>query len=114
MQRSPDVIYMVKKSAKILYRYYGHAMDLMNFYGKSKKRRGLTKISVRTLIQLKDGRRVKMYFVYENRKKRMIGTAINRYRFARCSDVVHIYGKRRVIELFFKMAKVNQCRDFDT
>jgi len=39
-----DVIGMVKKSSKIFYRYNGHAMDLMNIYGKLKKRLGRAKI----------------------------------------------------------------------
>ena len=114
-----DVIGMVKKSPKIFYRYKGHAMDLMAIYGKLKKRRGRAKILASTLVQLKDGRLVKLVFVRDKRKKDWLALLSTDTNLAE-DDVVRIYGKRWDIEVFFKMAKQHlklakeiQCRDFD-
>ena len=114
-----DVIGMVKKSPKIFYRYNGHAMDLMNIYGKLKKRRGRAKILASTLVQLKDGRVVKLVFVRDKRKKDWLAL-LSTDTSLPDADVVRIYGKRWDIEVFFKMAKQHlklakeiQCRDFD-
>jgi len=49
-----DVIGMVKKSAKIYYRYHGHSIHLMAIYGKLKKRRGRARILASTLVKLFD------------------------------------------------------------
>ena len=114
-----DVIGMVKKSPKIFYRYKGHAMDLMAIYGKLKKRRGRAKILASSLVQLKDGRLVKLVFVRDKRKKDWLALLSTDTTLAD-DDVVRIYGKRWDIEVFFKMAKQHlklakeiQCRDFD-
>ena len=114
-----DVIGMVKKSPKIFYRYNGHAMDLMNIYGKLKKRRGRVKILASTLVQLKDDRVVKLVFVRDKRKKDWLAL-LSTDTSLPDADVVRIYGKRWDIEVFFKMAKQHlklakeiQCRDFD-
>ena len=114
-----DVIGMVKKSSKIFYRYNGHAMDLMNIYGKLKKRRGRAKILASTLVQLKDGREAKLVFVRDKRKKDWLAL-LSTDTSLPDADVVRIYGKRWDIEVFFKMAKQHlklakeiQCRNFD-
>jgi hypothetical protein len=114
-----EVIGMVKKSSKIFYRYNGHSMDLMAIYGKLKKRRGRAKILAGTQVQLKDGRRVKLVFVRNKRKKDWLALLSTDTTLSD-SDVVRIYGKRWDIEVFFKMAKQHlklakeiQCRDFD-
>ena len=62
-----EVIGMVKKSSRIFYRYNGHSMDLLAIYGKLKKRRGRAKVLASTLVQLKDGRVVKLVFVRDKR-----------------------------------------------
>jgi hypothetical protein len=114
-----DVIGMVKKSAKIYYRYNGHSMDLMAIYGKLKKRRGRAKILANALVKLKDGRTAKLVFVRDKRKKDWLALLSTDTTLSD-ADIVRIYGKRWDIEVFFKMAKQHlklakeiQCRDFD-
>ena len=114
-----DVIGVVKKSPKIFYRYNGHQMSLMAIYGKLKKRRGRAKILAGALVQLKDGRRVKLVFVRDKRKKDWLAL-LSTDTTLPDADIVRIYGKRWDIEVFFKMAKQHlkltkeiQCRDFD-
>ena len=114
-----DVIGMVKKSSKIFYRYNGNGMDLMAIYGKLKKRRGRAKVLASTLVQLKDGRVVKLVFVRDKRKKDWLAL-LSTDTTLPDADIVRIYGKRWDIEVFFKMAKQHlklakeiQCRDFD-
>jgi len=114
-----DVIGMVKKSPKIFYRYNGYAMDLMAIYGKLKKRRGRAKILASTLVQLKDGRSVKIVFVRDKRKKDWLAL-LSTDTSLPDEDIIRIYGKRWDIEVFFKMAKQHlnlakeiQCRDYD-
>jgi hypothetical protein len=114
-----DVIGMVKKTPKIFYRYKGKQMNLMAIYGKLKKRRGRAKILASTLVQLKDGRPVKLVFVRDKRKKDWLALLSTDTTLSN-TDIVRIYGKRWDIEVFFKMAKQHlklakeiQCRDFD-
>jgi len=114
-----DVIGMVKKSSKIYYRYNGHAMDLMAIYRKLKKRRGRAKILASTLVQLKDGRKAKLVFVRDSRKKDWLAL-LSTDTTLPDPDIIRIYGKRWDIEVFFKMAKQHlklakeiQCRDYD-
>jgi hypothetical protein len=114
-----DVIGMVKKSSRIFYRYNGHHTDLMGIYSKLKKRRGKARILAGTLVQLKDGRVVKLVFVRDKRKKDWLALICTDTTLSD-ADVVRIYGKRWDIEVFFKMAKQHlklakeiQCRDFD-
>jgi len=64
-----DVIGMVKKSSKVFYRYNGHGMALMTIYSKLKKWRGQAKILASTLAKLKDGRKNKLVFVRNKRKR---------------------------------------------
>ena len=94
-------------------------MDLMNIYGKLKKRRGRAKILASTLVQLKDGRWAKLVFIRDKREKDWLAQLSTNTNL-QDSDVVSIYGKRLDIEVFFKMAKQHlklakeiQCRDFD-
>ena len=114
-----DVIGMVKKTPKIFYRYNGHAMGLMAIYRKLRKRRGRAKLLGSTLVELKDGRAVKLVFVRDKRKKDWLAL-LSTDTTLPDEDVVRIYGKRWDIEVFFKMAKQHlklvketQCRDFD-
>ena len=114
-----DVIGVVKKSPKIFYRYNGHQMSLMAIYGKLRKRRGRAKVLAGTLVQLKDGRQVKLVFVRDKRKKDWLAL-LSTDTTLPDADIVRIYGKRWDIEVFFKMAKQHlklakeiQCRDFD-
>jgi len=114
-----DVIGVVKKSSRIFYRYNGRPMDLMAIYGKLKKRRGRAKILAGTFVELKDGRRVKLVFVRDKRKKDWLALLSTDATLSD-ADIVRIYGKRWDIEVFFKMAKHHlklakeiQCRDFD-
>jgi hypothetical protein len=114
-----DVIGMVKKSAKIYYRYHGHSMHLMAIYGKLKKRRGRARILASTLVKLKDGRAAKLVFVRDKRKKDWLAL-LSTDTALPDADIVRIYGKRWDIEVFFKMAKQHlklakeiQCRDYD-
>ncbi len=114
-----DVIGMVKKSPKIYYRYNGYALDLMAIYRKLKKRPGRAKILASTLVQLKDGRTVKLVFVRDSRKKDWLALLSTDVTLTD-ADIIRIYGKRWDIEVFFKMAKQHlklakeiQCRDYD-
>jgi len=114
-----DVIGMVKKSAKIYYRYHGHSMHLMAIYDKLKKRRGRARILASTIVKLKDGRAAKLVFVRDKRKKDWLAL-LSTDTALPDADIVRIYGKRWDIEVFFKMAKQHlklakeiQCRDYD-
>jgi len=114
-----DVIGMVKKTSRIFYRYNGHLMDLMTIYNKLKKKRGRARILASTTIQLKSGRKAKIVFVRDKRKKDWLALLTTDTTLSN-EDVVRIYGKRWDIEVFFKMAKQHlkltkeiQCRDFD-
>jgi len=114
-----DLIGMVKKTPKIFYRYNGHVMDLMAIYSKLKKRRGRAKILASVRVQLKDGRKAKLVFVRDKRKKDWLAL-LSTDTTLPDADVIRIYGKRWDIEVFFKMAKQHlklakeiQCRDFD-
>jgi hypothetical protein len=114
-----DIIGMVKKTPKIHYLHDGHWIDLMAIYRQLKKRRGRARILASTMVRIKDGRRVKLVFVRDKRKKdwlALLATDIG----LNDEDVIRIYGKRWDIEVFFKMAKQHlklakeiQCRDFD-
>jgi hypothetical protein len=114
-----DVIGMVKKTPKIHYGYNGHHMDLMAIYSNLKKRRGRAKILASTIVELKDGPRVKLVFVRDRRKKDWLVLMCTDLELAN-EDIVRIYGKRWDIEVFFKMAKQHlkltkeiQFRDYD-
>jgi len=114
-----DVIGMVKKSARIYYRYNGHSMDLMAIYRKLKKRRGRARVLATTIVKLKDGRAAKIVFVRDKRKKDWLALLSTDTTLSG-ADIVRIYGKRWDIEVFFKMAKQHlklakeiQCRDYD-
>lgn len=114
-----DVIGMVKKSAKIYYRYNGHRMHLMAIYSKLKKRRGRARVLASTVVKLKDGRAAKLVFIRDKRKKDWLALLSTDTTLSE-ADVVRIYGKRWDIEVFFKMAKQHlklakeiQCRDYD-
>jgi hypothetical protein len=94
-------------------------MDLMAIYGKLKKRRGRARILASTQVRLKDGRKAKLVFVRDKRKKDWLALLTTDTSLPD-ADVVRIYGKRWDIEVFFKMAKQHlhlakeiQCRDFD-
>ena len=114
-----EVIGMVRKTPMIHYAFKGRSMDLMSIYRQLKKRRGRARILASAMIGLKDGRRAKLVFVRDKRKKDWLAllstdTALSE------ADIVRIYGKRWDIEVFFKMAKQHlrlakeiQCRDFD-
>jgi hypothetical protein len=114
-----DVIGMVKKSAKIYYRYHGNSIHLMAIYDKLKKRRGRARILASTIVKLKDGRAAKLVFVRDKRKKDWLAL-LSTDTALPDADIVRIYGKRWDIEVFFKMAKQHlklakeiQCRDYD-
>jgi len=114
-----DVIGMVKKTPKILYRCEGSQMDLKAIYRKLKKRRGRAKILASIIIELKGGLPAKLVFVRNKRKKDWLALLSTDITLAD-EDIVRIYGKRWDIEVFFKMAKHHlklakeiQCRDFD-
>jgi len=84
-----------------------------------KKKRGRARILASTTIQLKSGRKAKIVFVRDKRKKDWLALLTTDTTLSN-EDVVRIYGKRWDIEVFFKMAKQHlkltkeiQCRDFD-
>jgi len=115
-----DVIGMVKKTPKILYRCEGYQMDLKAIYRKLKKRRCRAKILASILIELKEGLPAKLVFVRDKRKKDWLALLSTDIKLAD-EDIVCIYRKRWDIEVFLKMAKHHlklakeiQCRDFDT
>lgn len=103
----------------IHYCHDGCSLDLMAIYRRLKKRRGCAKILTSTVVSLKDGRRVKLVFVRDKRKKDWLALLATDIHLSD-EDVIRICGKRWDIEVFFKMAKQYlklakeiQCRDFD-
>ena len=106
------VIGMVKKTPKIFYGYKGYWLDVMAICRKLKKRRGRAKILASTTVMLKDGLIVKLIFVRDRRKKDWLALLSTDTELAD-NEIVRIYGKRWNIEVFFKMAKEIQCRDYD-
>ena len=106
------VIGMVKKTPKIFYGYKGYWLEVMAICRKLKKRRGRAKILASTTVMLKDGLIVKLIFVRDRRKKDWLALLSTDTELAD-NEIVRIYGKRWDIEVFFKMAKEIQCRDYD-
>ncbi|MDD4462897.1 MAG: transposase [Desulfobacterales bacterium] len=112
LARHMDVIGMVKKSSRIHYSFNGQSMDIKSIYPRLTKRRGCARIVASANVMLKDAVAAKLVFVRDNRKKdwlALLSTDAN----PADEDIVRIYGKRWGIEVFFKMAKEIQCRDFD-
>jgi len=113
------VIYMVKKTPKVLYCYGDRRCDLMTLYRCLKKRRNRAKILASVIVTLKDEHKAKVVFVRDRRKKDWLALLSTNIHLPD-EDVVQIYGKRWNIEVFFKMVKQHlklakeiQCRDFD-
>ena len=101
------VICMVKKTPKVLYCFEGRRCDLMTIYRHLRKRRGRAKILASVIVTLKDEHTAKVVFVRDHRKKDWLALLSTDMRLPD-EDIVRIYGKRRDIEVFFKMAKQHQ------
>jgi hypothetical protein len=113
------VIGMVKKSPRIHYTFNGQSLDLKAIYRRIRKRRGRAKILASADVMLKGEVAAKLVFVRDRRKKDWLALLSTDIELSD-EDIVRIYGKRRDIEVFFKMAKQHlklakeiQCRDFD-
>lgn len=116
-----DVICMAKNSPKIFYEYEDQGLTLAKIYRKIRKRRGRANIKGSVIVGIGEGKKARLVFV-RNRNTGKTWLALL------CTDlslpdeeVVHIYGKRWDIEVFFKMAKHYlkldseiQVRDFDS
>jgi len=102
------VIAMVKKSAKMFFRFQGVDMPLTEIFKRNKKRRGCSRYLLSVLVEVvKDGKVIPAKVVYvRNRNKRndylcIISTDINLTE----DEIIRIYGKRWDIEVFFKVCK---------
>ena len=105
---SYHVVAMVKKSAKMYFRYQGTDMSLKEIYNRNKKRRGRSRYLLSALVEvMKDGESIPAKVVYvRNRAKRkeylcIISTNIDLDE----DEIIRIYGKRWDIEVFFKVCK---------
>ncbi len=103
-----DVIAMVKKTPKMFFRFNGEDMPLTTIYNKNKKRRGRSRYLLSVQIDVvKDGKSIPAKVVYvRNKNKRneylcLISTDISLSE----NEIIRIYGKRRDIEVFFKVCK---------
>jgi len=103
-----DVIGMVKKTPKMFFRYNGEDMPLTTIYNQNKKRRGRSRYLLSVLVDVvKDGEIIPAKVVYvRNRNKRkdylcLISTDTTLDE----TEIIHIYGKRWDIEVFFKVCK---------
>lgn len=103
-----DVIGMVKKTPKMFFRYNGEDMPLTAICNRNKKRRGCSRYLLSVMVEVvKDGESIPAKVVYvRNRNKRkeylcLISTDVTLDE----NEIIHIYGKRWDIEVFFKVCK---------
>ena len=103
-----DVIGMVKKTPKMFFRYNDEDISLTSIYNRNKKRRGKSRYLLSVMVDVvKDDEVIPAKVVYvRNRNKRkeylcLISTDVNLDE----NEIIRIYGKRRDIEVFFKMCK---------
>ena len=103
-----NVISMVKKSPKMFFRYQDENLPLTKIYQLNKKRRGRSKYLLSVIVDvIKDDKVIPAKIVYvRNRNKRseylcLISTNIDLNE----EEIIRIYGKRWIIEVFFKVCK---------
>ena len=102
------VIAMVKKSAKMFFRYQGSDMPLTKIYTQNKKRRGRSRYLLSVIVEvMKDGMSIPAKVVYvrnrNNRKEYLC--LISTDTGMSGEEIIRIYGKRWAIEVFFKVCK---------
>ena len=103
-----DVIAMVKKTPKMFLRYNGEDIPLTTIYNKNKKWRGRSRYLLSVMVDVvKEGKIIPVKVVYiRNKNKRneslcLISTDVGLSE----EEIIHIYGKRWDIEVFFKVCK---------
>jgi len=103
-----EVIGMIKKTPKMLFKYNNKDMTLSSIYKCNKKRRGKSKYLLSVVVGVvKDGKVIPAKVVYvrnrSNRKEYLCiistDTSLSE------EDIIRIYGKRWDIEVFFKFCK---------
>jgi hypothetical protein len=103
-----DGIAMVKKTPKMFLRYNGEDIPLTTIYNKNKKWRGRSRYLLSVMVDVvKEGKIIPVKVVYiRNKNKRneslcLISTDVGLSE----EEIIHIYGKRWDIEVFFKVCK---------
>lgn len=115
---SLDVIAMVKKSAKVYYRYNGKSMPVTQIYKANKKRRGRSKylLSVQVEICSEDKTiPAKLVYVRNRSKKKEYLVLLSTDVSLTEEEIIRTYGYRWDIEVFFKTCKsilrlTKECR----
>lgn len=117
--RHLPVICMGKNMPRVFYRHNNAWLTLGSLYAKLRKRPGKAKILAGTIVETGQGQKVKIVFV-RHRHKRDWLAILSAKTDLPDEEIVRIYGKRRDIEVFFKMEKHRlnlekevQLRDYD-
>lgn len=103
-----DVIAMVKKTPKMFFCYNGEDMSLTSIYNKNKKRRGRSRYLLSVMVDVvKDGKVIpaKVVYVRNRNKRKEYLCIISTNTELDENEIIRIYGKRRDIEVFFKVYK---------
>lgn len=102
-----DVIGVFKKTPKMFFWYDGEDMSLISIYNKNKKRRGRSRYLLSVVVDVvKDGEIIPAKVVYvRNRNKRKEYLCLISTDISLKEEIIHIYGKRWDIKVFFKVCK---------
>jgi hypothetical protein len=113
------VICMGKDMPKVFYWRQGQWLTLGRVFAALKKRPGKARILASVVVKTKKDQNVKIVFVRHRHKRQWLAVLSTKVDLAD-EEIVRIYGKRRDIEVFFKMMKhclnlerETQLRDFD-
>jgi len=114
-----QIICMLKDHPKWLYEYKGKKLRLSDLYRKLTKKRGRARIKASVLVNLPNGKSARIIFVASDKKRGWLALLSTDTSLAE-PEIIRLYGKRRDIEVFFKMCKQHlklvkeiQLRDFD-
>ncbi len=121
LMQTIHVICMLKSTPKVHYDFAGQSLTLFQIYKKIRKRRGKTQIKGSVLVGIGEDKSAKIVFVRSRRGGAKWLAVLSTDVLLPDEEVIRIYGKRRDIEVFFKMAKHYlkldsevQVRDFDS
>lgn len=115
-----DVIAMVKKTSKVLYRFEGKMLPVTKIYARKPKRRGRSRylLSVEAEVCSSDGKEsipARLVFVRNRKKRKEYLVLVSTNLTLSEEEIIRLYGKRWNIEVFFKACKsllrlTKECR----
>jgi hypothetical protein len=105
-----DVIAMVKKTSKVLYRFKDQMLSVTKIFSQKPKRRGRSRylLSVEAEICSRDGEQsipVQLVFVRNRNKRKEYLVLVSTDLSLSEEEIIRLYGKRWNIEVFFKACK---------